>query len=267
MECLLDWNIDRKLSTLTLDNCSTNNCMIDLLLARLSPSSLIINGRLFLMRYAAHILNLIVKSGLDVIETGIERIRDSVAFWMATPKRIEKFEEAAEQLNIGHKKSYIEKSSMTSNMIAKFDQYWNDVHGVLAIASLLDPRFRLKLPQYFFPLIYGQDKAEDEVKKVRKLCEDIFLEYQARVCEKRSQEVKAICSSDFSVEGNIVDGVGDIQVDDDNDNKVNETASANASKQVARVLVIFQILVHLLHSSWMLDILRTILNSELLVLL
>ncbi|KAK2648732.1 hypothetical protein Ddye_016221 [Dipteronia dyeriana] len=86
MNSLLDWNIDRKLSTLTLDNCSTNNSMIDILLGRLSPSSLIMNGRLFNMRYAAHILNLIVKCGLDVIEFGIERIRDSVAFLTATPK-------------------------------------------------------------------------------------------------------------------------------------------------------------------------------------
>ena len=46
--------------------------------------------------------------------------------------------------------SCVEISSMTSNMVAKFDRYWNDVHGVLAMASLLDPRFKLKLPQYFF---------------------------------------------------------------------------------------------------------------------
>ncbi|TXG64138.1 hypothetical protein EZV62_011132 [Acer yangbiense] len=69
---------------------------------------------------------------------------------------------------------------MASNMVAKFDKYWNDVHGVLAMASLLDPRFKLKLPQYFFPLIYEEDKGLDEVKKVRKLCEEIFLEYQVK---------------------------------------------------------------------------------------
>ena len=96
---------------------------------------------------------------------------------------------------------YIWSDHMVSNMVAKFDRYWNDVHGVLAMSSLLDPRFKLKLPQYFFPLIYGQDKAEDEVKKDRKLCKDIFIEYHSRVSEKRSQEVRAICSSDFSVEG------------------------------------------------------------------
>jgi hypothetical protein len=41
---------------------------------------------------AAHILNLIVKDGLGVTESRIERVRDSVAFWSAAPKRHEKFE-------------------------------------------------------------------------------------------------------------------------------------------------------------------------------
>ncbi|CAI9288955.1 unnamed protein product [Lactuca saligna] len=33
MECFLEWNIDNKLSTLTLDNCSTNDAIVDKLLA------------------------------------------------------------------------------------------------------------------------------------------------------------------------------------------------------------------------------------------
>ncbi|KAI9194274.1 hypothetical protein LWI28_004659 [Acer negundo] len=299
MECLLDWHIDRKLSTLTLDNCPMNNCMIDILLDKVSPNSLIMCGRLFHMKCVAHVLNSIVKSGLEVIDLGIEKIRDSVAFWTATPKRMEKFEETTRQLNIGYEKrlvldcktrwnstylmlsvalnykdvfyslkqcesqyrtlpeesdwdlakemcdrlkifysvtemfsetkyptinlffpkiceiklalrrwlssSYVEISNMASNMIAKFDRYWDDVHGVLAMASLLDPRFKLKLPQYFFPLIYGEDRAEDEVKHVRKLCEDIFIEYQSKVGQQLSQD---------AIEGNSCSNVtsrGDIE--------------------------------------------------------
>lgn len=50
------------------------------------------------MRCAAHILNLIVKEGLNKFESGIENVRDNVVFWMSSPKRIEKFEETARQL-------------------------------------------------------------------------------------------------------------------------------------------------------------------------
>ena len=46
------------------------------------------------MRCCSHILNLTVKDGLDVIGDGIDRIRESVHFWTATPKRIEKFEDS-----------------------------------------------------------------------------------------------------------------------------------------------------------------------------
>ena len=54
----------------------------------------------------------------------------------------------------------------------------------MAIASLLDPRFKLKLLEYFFPLIYGEDgedRASDKVANVCKLCEDKFKDYQSRV--------------------------------------------------------------------------------------
>ncbi|KAK1379649.1 hypothetical protein POM88_026393 [Heracleum sosnowskyi] len=98
LDCLMDWNLDRKLSCLTVDNCTTNDAMIEILLEKLDSSSLIAGGSLFHMRCSAHILNLIVKDGLEVIKSGVEKIRDSVAYWTATPKREEKFEETTRQL-------------------------------------------------------------------------------------------------------------------------------------------------------------------------
>lgn len=80
VSCLLEWNIDSKLSTWTVDNCTTNDAMIDILLEKLSCSSLSLNGDLFHMRCAAHILNLIVKEEMSVISDSIERIRSSVLF-------------------------------------------------------------------------------------------------------------------------------------------------------------------------------------------
>ncbi|CAN0881164.1 Putative AC transposase [Linum grandiflorum] len=79
-ECLLDWNIDSKLSTITLDNCTTNDSFIKLLKQKLVLSNLIKDGALIHMRCSAHILNLIVRDGLDVIKEGVEKIRESVSF-------------------------------------------------------------------------------------------------------------------------------------------------------------------------------------------
>ena len=100
-DVLLDWNMDRKLSTITMDNCSSNDDMIDILSEKLSSSgSLLLNGKIFHMRYAAHVLNLIVKEGLDVIRVEIEKIRESIAYWSTTPSRVEKFEDATRQLRL-----------------------------------------------------------------------------------------------------------------------------------------------------------------------
>jgi hypothetical protein len=71
---------------------------------KLDTSPLMLNGKLLHMRCAAHILNLIVKDGMNVLEQGIERVCDSVAFWSATPKRHEKFEKMAKTLNIEYNK-------------------------------------------------------------------------------------------------------------------------------------------------------------------
>ena len=36
VECLMDWNLDRKVFTLTVDNCTTNDAMIDRILDKIS---------------------------------------------------------------------------------------------------------------------------------------------------------------------------------------------------------------------------------------
>ena len=101
MDFLLDWNMDRKVSTITMDNCSSNDGMINILVEKLSLSdSLLLNGKFCHMQFVAHVLNLIVKKGLDVIEVEIENFRESVACWSATPSRMEKFEDATHQLRI-----------------------------------------------------------------------------------------------------------------------------------------------------------------------
>ncbi|XP_058726609.1 zinc finger BED domain-containing protein RICESLEEPER 2-like [Vicia villosa] len=104
VDCLMDWNIYRKLSTLTVNNCSTNDALIDHLIDKMSPSSFVLKGKLFHIRYCAHILNLIVKDGMQTISSSIEKIRESVGFWVATPKREEKFKETCNQLNMTYEK-------------------------------------------------------------------------------------------------------------------------------------------------------------------
>lgn len=99
-EALVEWNIDEKVSTITLDNCTTNDAVVPLLVRKIGKSKLINDGKVLHMRCCAHILNLIVKDGLEELKDAIENIRESVAYWTATPKRVEKFEEVAKFVKI-----------------------------------------------------------------------------------------------------------------------------------------------------------------------
>ncbi|KAF1858918.1 hypothetical protein Lal_00000738 [Lupinus albus] len=129
VECFMDWNIDTKISTITLDNCSSNDAMIPKIKDKLRLGNLLRDGSLLHMRCCAHILNLIVKDGLEVVKDGIEKIRDSVAYWNATPKRNEKFEETAKQLRVPY----------TKKLILDCPTRWNSTYKMLETNGIMYP--------------------------------------------------------------------------------------------------------------------------------
>ena len=83
-----------------------------------------LEGKLLHMRCVAHILNLVVKDGLEVIKNSIAKIRESVAFWTATPKRVEKFEEIAKHVKV--------KTEHKLGLDCK--TRWNSTYKMLSIA-------------------------------------------------------------------------------------------------------------------------------------
>ena len=138
-EVLLDWHIERNLSTITLDNCSVNDNLMKNMIGtdgddlaknkttmegKLPLPSCMLKGKLIHMRCAAHILNLIVKDGMSVMEKGIDKVRDSVAYWSATPKRHEKFEKMAAQM----------KGKYEKRIALDCKTRWNSTYIMLKIA-------------------------------------------------------------------------------------------------------------------------------------
>uniref|UniRef100_A0A803N135 BED-type domain-containing protein n=1 Tax=Chenopodium quinoa TaxID=63459 RepID=A0A803N135_CHEQI len=160
-ECIHSWNLDLKLSAITVDNCTTNDAMMDILLGDFPYGSLILHGHFFHMRCCAHILNLIVQEGLSVVVSdGILRIRDSVSFWTASPKRVQKFEQVARQLVPDCKRK----------LVLDCKTRWNSTYEMLIIA--------IKYREVFVVLgardhLYKNPPLSEDWIKVEKICEKL----------------------------------------------------------------------------------------------
>ncbi|CAN1317252.1 Zinc finger BED domain-containing protein RICESLEEPER 2 [Linum perenne] len=255
--CLLSWNVDTKLSAITLDNYTTNDSMISLVRDKLMPPNLLMN---------------VVRDGLDVIKDCIEKIRDSIGYWIATPKRVKFFVESSRHVDVtvgkklvldcltrwnstykmlvvaipykdvffcvrqrdpqynslpsnaqwdfaavvGKLENFAQMtelfsgsnyptanlffpkvcdlrlaimewcadsnpiiSQMAEKMWLKFTKYWDDIHLVLAVAVVLDPRYKLHLVEYYAAKlgVTNNDLVGDSVKKI---IYDLVLAYQSK---------------------------------------------------------------------------------------
>ncbi|KAL0387425.1 UNVERIFIED_CONTAM: Zinc finger BED domain-containing protein RICESLEEPER 2 [Sesamum radiatum] len=232
VESLMDWNIDRKVSTITVDNCTTNDAMINHPLQKLPTKDMLLDGKVLHMRCCAHILNLIVKDGLDIIGSSIERIRDSVIYWTASPSRVEKFEETARQVPV----------NCTKKLCLDCKTRWNSTYLMLETAIIYKDVFprlnvreknykslpteedwlnaieicgklklfhQMSLVEFFFRKIY-HESARFKIDEVRQNCYDLLFDYQSRCCTLNESS-----SSIGSLENTMSSDVhSDVNVDD-----------------------------------------------------
>ena len=87
-KCPMYWSVDRRISVVTLDNCSTNDVMVDRLMELSLVDSMLVGGNYFHMRCVTHIISLVVKDGMKMIEEWIKKIWENVACWMGTQKTV-----------------------------------------------------------------------------------------------------------------------------------------------------------------------------------
>jgi hypothetical protein len=69
---------------------------------------------------------------------------------------------------------------MSSLMKEKFIKYWKDVHGLMKVATVLDPRYKLKFMKAFYSTMYGEESSTTDYKvcRVRNLLYELVLKYQ-----------------------------------------------------------------------------------------
>ncbi|KAD4585339.1 hypothetical protein E3N88_22940 [Mikania micrantha] len=101
--CLQGWGID-KIFTVTVDNDSSNDGAIRFLQRMLKGPHSILDCKYLHLRCNAHIINLVVKEGLEEQVDSISRIRNAVRYIRSSPSRYQSFKESVEKENIDCKR-------------------------------------------------------------------------------------------------------------------------------------------------------------------
>ena len=160
-KCLVEWGIDDKVWTVTVDNASYNDVAIRMLKDNLSyKNELPLGGKLFHVRCCAHILNLLVQDGLSQIGDIIKNVRDSVKHVLQSESRLKIFGEIVKQLKLPAKQLILDCCTR-----------WNATFFMLSAALEFKdvfPRYAQRETSYsFLP-------SEEDWMKVAEVCS--FLE-------------------------------------------------------------------------------------------
>ncbi|KAL2922049.1 putative AC transposase [Bienertia sinuspersici] len=98
---LKQWGIDKRVASITLDNASTNDSMVEGLKYDLD---LVCNGDYFHVRCCAHILNLIVQEGLKEIDGAVLKVRECVKYCKGSQGRKQKFLHCVQHVSLDSKR-------------------------------------------------------------------------------------------------------------------------------------------------------------------
>jgi hypothetical protein len=100
--------------------------------------------------------------------------------------------------------------SMAVRMKSKFDKYWGECNLLMAIAAILDPRFKMVLIRFCFPIIYQEAEAIKNIEYVERILNEIYDVYvnehnsnlmeqnllsNARECSSGSSSISAVAGS------------------------------------------------------------------------
>ena len=69
--------------------------------------------------------------------------------------------------------------SMGRKMLDKWEKYWDTIHGIMGVACVLDPKYKLEILNCCFSIIYDFD-VESKVDRIKDTCYALFNEYQKK---------------------------------------------------------------------------------------
>ncbi|KAG4165598.1 hypothetical protein ERO13_A13G091045v2 [Gossypium hirsutum] len=223
VSCLSQWGIDKKIFSITLGNASYNDVMVSCLKNRFRANRAILcDGAFFQVRCCAHILNLIVKAGLELADDVVGKIRNGIKYIKKSGIRRKRFYDMADK-------------SFHLNVTKKLRQdvcvRWNSTY------LLLESSVYYK--NYCFTTIYGIH-ASDFVETILSNLRLLFDEYV-----KKSKSTSSSLAGSSSVldknpidsslgERNVnsVDFGGDFDESDDYKRYLNESSTKSEKSQL-----------------------------------
>lgn len=105
MGCFMDWDIDRKLFSMTFDSFSKNDNIVSRIRDRLQQNRFLLSdGQLFDIRCAANIVNLMVQDALGALSDITHKIRESIQYARSSQLMQEKFIELTQQEGVNSQK-------------------------------------------------------------------------------------------------------------------------------------------------------------------
>ncbi|XP_066363588.1 zinc finger BED domain-containing protein RICESLEEPER 2-like [Miscanthus floridulus] len=68
--------------------------------------------------------------------------------------------------------------SMAAAMLEKFDKYWEEKNNVMVIATILDPRFKMRYIKWCFVQIFDPVRCEIEINDINQELERLYNKYE-----------------------------------------------------------------------------------------
>ncbi|GFZ21305.1 hypothetical protein Acr_29g0004670 [Actinidia rufa] len=133
-KCFIDWGIENKVSTITVDNAKYNDTCLRILKYNFAlKKKLPLDEKIFYVRCCAHIVNLLVQDGLGEIGDIVDGIREGVKYLAASAACLNQFSEITKQLELPSKR-----------LILDCPTRWNSTYMMLSTAL----EFKVVIPRY-----------------------------------------------------------------------------------------------------------------------
>ncbi|XP_038682448.1 zinc finger BED domain-containing protein RICESLEEPER 1-like [Tripterygium wilfordii] len=144
MTCLMDWDIDRKLFSMTFDNGLTNDGIVNRIRDRLSLNRfLYCNGQLFDVRCVSNVLNLMVHDALEALFEVTQKIRESIRCVQSSQATLAKFNEIAKHAGVSSEKCLCLDNSLQWNSTYMMLETALEYRGAFSLLREQDPGFMM----------------------------------------------------------------------------------------------------------------------------